>query len=258
MRRKRFLLLLLGFGLWIAAPAAAEYIDLPVKYSQTPWDPDLYSWGGIGGQVYMADDFVCDSSAPIVAVRWWGGYVGETVPRADGHTGPFEIRFHYSVSGKAAGYTDDHPYSLPGTQVYLDTVTAQEVFAGYADSVEFDPQPIYRYDAMLSVPFEQWTFSQSEDNGIEGELWIGIHSPSLTWGWHMLDYDGCPAIPVLDYAAYSSSGALGDWQSAGPDNGTIDTDMTFELMGPVPIPAAVWLLGSGLVGLVGIRRKFNK
>jgi hypothetical protein len=26
----------------------------------------------------------------------------------------------------------------------------------------------------------------------------------------------------------------------------------------VPIPAAVWLLGSGLIGLVGIRRRFNK
>jgi len=27
---------------------------------------------------------------------------------------------------------------------------------------------------------------------------------------------------------------------------------------PVPVPAAVWLLGSGLVGLVGIRRKFSR
>ncbi|MEN6348685.1 MAG: VPLPA-CTERM sorting domain-containing protein [Syntrophomonas sp.] len=26
---------------------------------------------------------------------------------------------------------------------------------------------------------------------------------------------------------------------------------------PVPIPAAVWLLGSGLIGLVGLRRKFS-
>jgi hypothetical protein len=25
---------------------------------------------------------------------------------------------------------------------------------------------------------------------------------------------------------------------------------------PTPIPGAIWLLGSGLVGLVGIRRKF--
>ncbi len=27
---------------------------------------------------------------------------------------------------------------------------------------------------------------------------------------------------------------------------------------PVPIPAAVWLLGSGLIGLVGLRKRFKK
>jgi hypothetical protein len=28
-------------------------------------------------------------------------------------------------------------------------------------------------------------------------------------------------------------------------------------LAPVPIPAAVWLLGSGLVGLIGIRRRIR-
>jgi hypothetical protein len=44
------------------------------------------------------------------------------------------------------------------------------------------------------------------------------------------------------------------------------TQYAFELdniavgqnINPVPIPAAVWLLGSGLLGLVGIRRRFKK
>jgi len=26
---------------------------------------------------------------------------------------------------------------------------------------------------------------------------------------------------------------------------------------PVPIPGAIWLLGSGLIGIIGIRRKFK-
>jgi hypothetical protein len=33
---------------------------------------------------------------------------------------------------------------------------------------------------------------------------------------------------------------------------------TFEPFSTVPIPGAVWLLGSGLVGLVGLRKKFKK
>ena len=41
--------------------------------------------------------------------------------------------------------------------------------------------------------------------------------------------------------------------------GDPNTDMRFETyMDPVPIPGALWLLGSGLVGLIGIRRKMSK
>ncbi|MDY6950660.1 MAG: VPLPA-CTERM sorting domain-containing protein [Thermodesulfobacteriota bacterium] len=35
-------------------------------------------------------------------------------------------------------------------------------------------------------------------------------------------------------------------------------DMAFVITGePVPVPPAVWLLGSGLIGLVGIRRRYK-
>jgi hypothetical protein len=35
-------------------------------------------------------------------------------------------------------------------------------------------------------------------------------------------------------------------------------DLAMCVTQPVPIPAAAWLLGSGLIGLVGIRRRFKK
>jgi hypothetical protein len=49
-------------------------------------------------------------------------------------------------------------------------------------------------------------------------------------------------------------GAYQIWvQSSG--NGSFDIDFKVSA---VPIPPAIWFLGSGIVGLVGVRRKFRK
>lgn len=49
----------------------------------------------------------------------------------------------------------------------------------------------------------------------------------------------------------------GDWHETSFDGTTLQ--VTFSGTGSVvPIPGAIWLLGSGLVGLVGFRRKFRK
>ncbi len=57
---------------------------------------------------------------------------------------------------------------------------------------------------------------------------------------------------------------IADWYEGVNDGGTQFFDAsnlgyaTVEGGSPVPIPAAAWLLGSGLVGLVAIRRKLRK
>ena len=54
------------------------------------------------------------------------------------------------------------------------------------------------------------------------------------------------------------TGDLTGWTSAGDAGvlGSFDYDPEGDY-GAVPIPAAVWLLGSGLLGLVGLRKKFS-
>ena len=238
MKRLGLIMLALAMVLWVAGPATAEYINLPVKWSQTPWDPDGIAWPSDHTATRMADDFMCDSPDPIVAVRWWGSYIGEQNLREDGHTGPFDISFHFSVPGQP----EPHPHSLPAQQIGLFTVNAQEVYEGQDTRGAF----VYRYDAYLQEPFDQWLYSQDPDNGIIGELWIDISKPTgELWGWRGV----MEPHPILDFAAMRYP-AGGDWWS-------LPTDMAFELM-TVPIPGAVWLLGSGLIGLVAVRRRFKK
>lgn len=65
--------------------------------------------------------------------------------------------------------------------------------------------------------------------------------------------------PTLDSDVINISLSLG---RIAPIAITVDGDYDWVadagLFNPVPVPAAVWLLGSGLIGMFGIRRKFKK
>ena len=204
----------------LAAPAQADFINLPVKWSQ----PIVYDTNGVILLFDLssdhtitgvkADDFISDGR-PIVAVRWWGSYIGETNQRPDGFTFPFDISFHLSDGAP-------HPTSLPSTLLALYTVPAQEVFVGIDQGGDF----VYRYDAFLPQPF-------FETNSVE--YFIDIDKPTgEKWGWHM--------TPILtnDWAALAP-GHFGPWASLTGDS------LAFELM--VPEPSTVLLAGIGLLGL---------
>jgi uncharacterized membrane protein len=69
------------------------------------------------------------------------------------------------------------------------------------------------------------------------------------------------------YTSLNVPGAIASFAQGINDGGTIVGyygDASGHIHGfeaipaPVPIPGAVWLLGSGLIGLVGIRRRFKQ
>ena len=80
---------------------------------------------------------------------------------------------------------------------------------------------------------------------------------------------------ILAYGYSTASSVVSAWMASAPHRDIIITsywkgigvgfaesywtvDFGSATVDPVPIPGAVWLLGSGLIGIVGIRRKYQK
>jgi hypothetical protein len=69
-------------------------------------------------------------------------------------------------------------------------------------------------------------------------------------------------VPWQSYSLALAADTASIWVFLGLNDGNGDfakfdnLSLTGEEMRPVPVPAAVWLLGSGLVGLAGLKRKY--
>lgn len=124
-------------------------------------------------------------------------------------------------------------------------------------------QNLSYYDSLRNVTWDSWRLPKGEElsamywgNGISASSpgpFINLQ-PAPYWGWdyeqpipnspiysltlNMSDGDGGPIAP--DYAFYAWAVRYGDVGAA-----------------PVPVPAAVWLFFSGLIGLFGIIRERN-
>ncbi len=169
--------------LFAASSVWADFIDLPVKWSQPPaFDTGLDYISNHPSNITRADDFICEDYDPIVAVRWWGFYLGETSAMEEQHGfwKAMDISFHLSNLGQ-------HPSSLPlNPYLSLQTVLAQEWSTGLFDS---QGEPVYEYNAHLVDPFHQ---------ELDVEYFIDIDDPIETnWGWHEA------VTQQLDYHAYT-------------------------------------------------------
>lgn len=124
----------------------------------------------------------------------------------------------------------------------------------YLTFVSFTPNSTYFQYDLLFPPL--W----DDGDSIAGEVPLG--EPDV-WGSNILlgtlAFDA-PASepfgtesfflgpPAGDYGIFGEEGLLGA-TAFMPDNPEADTN-------PVPIPTAAWLLGSGLIGLMALRRRY--
>ena len=106
-----------------------------------------------------------------------------------------------------------------------------------------------------------WTPTDNDSEGLNSGTWE-LTGPAAPLFW-VDKYDG--AYDIYTYMGGDISPFSDSWDIADAVRGTIGADcdevncnaLTSHIAayGVVPVPAAVWLFGSGLLGLVGIARR---
>ena len=151
-----------------------------------------------------------------------------------------------TYNGDAAGIATNSSASYAGFETALfwgDPGTPIDFY--YAPSGVYDDVSAPLHDAptidfgamtadMTSI-FANWNSNQPENPDYIGEFNVG----------------GIASVVAL--GVYSWELSWSHTQTTGPFTG-FTTDMTM-VVSQVPVPAAVWLFGSGLLGLVGIARR---
>jgi hypothetical protein len=149
---------------------------------------------------------------------------------------------------------------------YVAFNMAQEFYFGNLPTITQEPgtpQATIINETGVTIQWTPSTCSSSPDcyfNNADVNTYL-LQAPGLTaeafnvTGQEMKDYGGMGTGFYWPFWMKSHIGAF----VFGPNYEQIFiSDIAAPIVSPVPIPAAFWLLGSGLLGLIGFRKKFRK
>lgn len=241
------------FWMPVSSEGATAWSQLP---SANPFDGYSYSSEtGVKTASLVADNFTLENDLPIAGVTWWGSYWDVTnhnedldpYPNSDNFGDPkgsidtiekFTISFHEAGIG---GPPWGHP-SPPKEVLTFDFDDVNERFA-HEIVRGSKSQTVYQYYVDLDAPYGKlvvgttyWLSIQADNEGAE----------PVQWGWQRAISENYPNA-VQDFPDVDKPYS---WDLLD------GTDMAFELEA-VPIPSTLLLLGGGLVGLAGVRKKLK-
>ena len=201
-------------------------VEADTVYSHLPSTlSNFISHHTTGGPV-LADDFTPVASGAVTSVTWWG-----SVATSD----QWELSFHTDNNGVP---NIDDPFEGALAQHVPVTATGLDNGRGFFQyTATWSPM-----DLILTAGNSYWFSAANFNDG---------------WTWALAQAGG-PFIGSEQYDAVESTGS--DCTNGGPHCGPwgslAGTDFTFLIeTTAIPIPAAVWLFGSGLIGLVGMARR---
>lgn len=223
---------ILKLGMWLFSLLLIQH---PAKASSVIYDngaPNVMSQNVSDYSIHesysqVGDDFILSPGATtITGVNWWGSYANDEFPDDN-----FTIRLFNFVSPGI-------PATSPFYQVNVGA--ASRINTGMSGPTAFN---IYAYSAAIpSIDLNPDTYYLlSVVNNTPGDI-------MNSWAWATAD------------AANSAYARFGGSPAGIESNGWYRWDNTayaFNLTGlsTVPVPAAVWLFGSGLLGLIGVARR---
>jgi len=210
------------------------YVDLPSQGVSIRGDE---SFSGL-----VADDWVCESRDPVVAVAWWGSYIGSGYePCSCEQNLPLPRPDYFLLSIRAdAPATDEVPYRRPGEVVWQYRAHEyDEVLVGYDRHPEGEPnEPVFRYCARL--PEDRW-FRQ-EDAG--GPCWFSVAAvytdplPQIVYPWGWTNHRHVFESPALAADGDPQAGLA--WREQHNEESWL-VDMSFTLFtAPDLRPVAHW------------------
>jgi len=153
------------------------------------------------------------------------------------------------ISILIAGFSSGHAALTDG---YWD-VSASDHCANWDDTVlVFTSQNTHNEKVLLTGYFD-WMSATGTQSG--REIFTGILYPDMALKLIGIEID--PGYPWLGirFTRYEA-----EMKPSSDEilNGTWGNGSTLSAVQVVPIPGAAWLLGTGLIGFIGIRRKVTK
>lgn len=160
----------------------------------------------------------------------------------------------YSGGGTVHSFSDGNPYGLDETTPVSWSVTYDTDWVDPFGSVDLGSY--LDQGAGLTFNVGSWTFTHDQDSALfPGSPTVAVYN-GLPWGFDFItdlgdDFDIWSQFHVIG----NSFSFMSFWDD--PAHGYFDFSKIAinPGAGAVPVPGAVWLLGTGLLALVGLRRK---